>query len=145
MSPAREKRLLQIAVGIACLVPLVAGLMGVIFGPGWLRDVDQVPRDLDSHFRYLSGIFLGVGIGFFTCVPNIERHGQRFRLLGAFVVLGGLARLVSLASVGTPSPGHIFGLALELGVVPALMLWQTRLADRYRIGSRASPTSAVGK
>lgn len=140
MSPAREKRLLQAMVGLACLVPLVAGLMGVLYGPGWLRGVEIVPADLDSHFRYLSGIFLGVGIGFFTCIPAIERRGPRFRLLGGFVVLGGLARAWSLIAVGPPTGGHVFGLFMELGVVPALMLWQARVAERFaRREAKPSP------
>ncbi|WP_436423282.1 DUF4345 family protein [Enterococcus faecium] len=49
-------------------------------------------------------------------------------MLGALIVAGGCARVVSLASVGAPSAGHLFGLAMELGVVPLLMLWQARVA-----------------
>ena len=127
MNPAAETRLLQLLVAIACLVPLGAGSIGVLSGPGWLKGVAAVPADLDSHFRYLSGIFLGVGIGFASCVPAIARKGARFRLLAGFVILGGLARLLSLASVGSPSAGHVFGLAMELGVVPLLAGWQARV------------------
>lgn len=128
MKPQLETRILQLLVATACLVPLTAGSMGVLHGPGWLRGVDAVPADLDSHFRYLSGIFLGVGIGFATCVPDIRRKGPRLRMLGAFVVLGGLARLFSLVSVGAPSDGHLFGLVMELAVTPALVAWQARVA-----------------
>lgn len=149
MTLDREKRLLQGVVGIACLVPLSAGLWGVLFGPGWLRGVDIVPIDLDSHFRYVSGIFLGVGIGFFTCLRTIEARGDRFWLLGSLVVLGGLARLTSLVTVGQPSGGHIFGLTMELGVMPCLMAWQAGFAGRWaaaqRTGSSPGPTSALGK
>jgi uncharacterized BrkB/YihY/UPF0761 family membrane protein len=148
MTLDHEKRLLQVVVGIACLVPLSAGLSGVALGPGWLRGVDLVPVDLDSHFRYISGIFLGVGIGFMTCLRGIEARGDRFRLLGSLVVLGGLARLWSLITIGQPSNGHIFGLAMELGVVPCLMAWQAGFAGRWtrqRTGSSPGPTSALGK
>jgi hypothetical protein len=126
-----EKRLLQIVVAIACLVPLSTGGRSVLFGPGFLRGVTAVPVDLDSHFRYVSGIFLALGIAFATCVPGIERKGARFRLLGMMVVAGGLARLWSLATVGVPSQGHVFGLAMELGVVPLLMAWQWRVERRF--------------
>ena len=64
------------------------------------------------------------------CVPGIEEKGPRFRLLGAMVVCGGLARVVSLLAVGPPSKGHMFGFAMELGVVPLLMLWQPARALR---------------
>jgi hypothetical protein len=124
----REMRVLQGVVAIACLVPLIAGSRGVLLGPGWIHGVGTVPADLDSHFRYMSGIFLGVGLAFVTCIPDIAAKGPRFRLLGALVVVGGFARLASLIAVGPPSPGHIFGLSMELGVVPLLMLWQARIA-----------------
>lgn len=132
MSPGAEKRALQIAAGIACLVPLSMGAASILIGPSILSGIDDPPvRDLDSHFRYLSGIFLMVGIAFASCVPGIERKTARFRLLGAMVVLGGLARAVSAMEYGLPSDGHRFGLVMELGIVPVLMIWQSRVARRF--------------
>ncbi len=126
-----ERRLLQLAVAIACLVPLSVGGWSIIHGPHFLGRAAAIPTDLDSHFRYLSGIFVAVGLAFATCIPGIERKTARFRLLGSLIVCGGLARLVSLTAVGTPSLGHQFGLGIELGVVPLLMLWQARVAQRF--------------
>jgi hypothetical protein len=131
-----ELRALQALVAVACLVPLVTGAQGVWRGAAMLKGVPvPVPVDLDSHFRYLTGIFLAVGVAFASCVPGLEHKGPRFRLLGAMVVVGGLSRLDSLLTVGLPSVGHRFGLVMELGVVPLLMLWQWRLEKRQR-GSR---------
>lgn len=132
MNAPAEKRLLQAVVALACLVPLTAGGMGVLFGPRWLAGVDAAPADLDSHFRYLSGIFLGVGLAFASCVPAIENRGSRFRLLGAMVIAGGLARLLSLLSIGPPSTGHLLGLGMELAVMPLLLTWQAGVARRMR-------------
>ncbi|SDC10144.1 protein of unknown function [Sphingomonas sp. YR710] len=122
-----ERRALQLTVAIACLVPLTAGSQGIIRGVAYIRGTAVTP-DLDSHFRYLSGIFLMMGIGFVTTISRIETQGARFRLLGAMVVCGGLSRALSWALVGAPSGGHKFGLMMELGVVPILMLWQARVA-----------------
>lgn len=130
MRAATERRLLQGAAALACLVPLAMGLASVVEGPSVLRGVAAVPADLDSHFRYLSGLLLGIGLGFASCIPAIEKRGRRFRLLGAIVVLGGLGRLLSLPTAGLPSEGHLFGLLMELCVVPLLMLWQARVARR---------------
>lgn len=140
-----EKRLLQIVVAIACLVPLSVGGVSILHGPAFLGHPPVIPTDLDSHFRYISGIFFGVGIAFASCIPAIEIKGPRFRLLGALVVCGGLARVISLLSVGPPSKGHLFGLAMELGVVPLLMLWQAGFARRYRTASTFGPASTVGR
>jgi hypothetical protein len=140
-----EKRLLQIVVAVACLVPLSVGGQSILNGPSFLGHPPVIPTDLDSHFRYISGIFFGVGIAFATCIPDIEAKGPRFRLLGALVVCGGLARVVSLLSVGPPGKGHLFAFAMELGVVPLLMLWQAGFARRYRTAETAVPVSTVGK
>ena len=130
MSRLAERRLLQAAVALACLVPLSVGCESILSGPGFLGHPPVIPRDLDSHFRYISGIFFAVGLAFASCIPRIEHQGARFQLLGLLIIGGGLSRLVSLASVGVPSKGHVFGLAMELGVVPLLMLWQARVARR---------------
>nr|WP_272622211.1 DUF4345 domain-containing protein [Sphingomonas sp. QA11] len=118
-------------MAIACLVPLITGGQSILRGPGFLGHPPVIPTDLDSHFRYISGIFFAVGVAFATCVPEIEKKGPRFRLLGALVIAGGLSRLVSLIAVGVPSTGHLFGLTMELGVVPLLLLWQAGLAKRW--------------
>jgi hypothetical protein len=128
--PALERRALQAAVSLACLVPLTFGTIGILRGAEWLTHGTAAP-DLDSHFRYLSGLFLMLGIGFASCIPRIEVMGPRLRLLGAMVILGGLARALSLAAVGPPSRGHIAGLVMELAVVPLLLLWQASVARRF--------------
>ena len=127
-----ERRILQIVIAVSCTVPLTVGGIGIVEGASWLRGVGNTPPiDLDSHFRYLSGIFLALGVGFASCIPKVEIRMPRIRLLSFMVMAGGLARAWSLMNVGVPSQGHIWGLCMELGVVPVLMLWQARLARRY--------------
>jgi hypothetical protein len=124
-----ERRLLQAAMALGCVVPLLAGGAGMIQGPTFLSGVGTgVPADLDSHFRYLSGLLFAIGIAFATCIPGIERKTSRFRLLAIIVFVGGLGRLLGLVSSGIPGTGHVFGLAMELVTVPLLVLWQARVA-----------------
>jgi hypothetical protein len=130
MTRSIEKRVLQAVVAAACLLPLIVGGQGVLHGPAPFGHLTDVPRDLDSHFRYISGIFFATGLGFLSCIPAIERKGARFRLLGGLIVVGGLSRLVSLIAVGVPSKGHVLGLGMETIIVPLLMLWQWNLARR---------------
>lgn len=130
-----ERRLLQGIVAVACLLPLLVGGSGIVHGPAAFGLHGDVPRDLDSHFRYISGIFFATGIGFASCIPHIERKGARFRLLGGLVVVGGVSRGVSLLAVGAPSTGHLLGLAMETVVVPLLMLWQWRLVRASTIAA----------
>lgn len=137
MKVETERRALQAAVAAACVVPLLAGLAGAIEGATMVRGMADraVLPDLDSHMRYLSGLLLGIGIAFASCIPRIERAGPTMRLLGAIVVVGGLARASSYLAVGVPGLEHRLALAMELGAVPLLVLWQWRLERRWARGS----------
>ncbi len=130
MNPQSEKRCLQATVALLAAVPVLAGFEGVLTGPGFLRAQAPWPADLDSHLRFLSGVFVAVGIAWYSCIPDIEQKTERFRLLAALTFCGGLGRFASLMAAGPPTTGHRYGLVAELLIVPALVLWQTRIAKR---------------
>jgi hypothetical protein len=124
-----ERRLLQIAVAVGSLVPIIAGAAGMVSGLAMVAV--NGAASADSHFRYLSGLLLGIGIAFATTIPGIERHTTRFRVLTGIVVVGGAGRLMSLLLRGAPDAAMLAALAMELVVTPALALWQARVAGRY--------------
>lgn len=120
-------RMLQVAVAILSLIPIGAGLAGAIFGIGVFGPASSLGYDADSTGRYLSGLLLAIGLGFWATVPRIEAQGVRFRLLTLLVFTGGLARLSGLFLVGLPSIAMLGGLVMELLVTPGLALWRERL------------------
>ncbi len=122
-----ERRLLQMAMILAGAVPVAGGLLGAVEGA---RAFGAWPgAAADSHMRYLSGLLLALGLVYWTCVPGVERRGGVVRVLTVLVVAGGLARLAGALFVA--DPGSIrWTLAMELGVAPALWLWQARIAGR---------------
>ena len=131
MTPRLERRLLQTTVALASLVPLAMGGLSVLRGADVLKGMDPpFPVDLDSHYRYLSGLLLGIGLVFAASIPRIEKRRAVFLTLGAVILVGGLARLWSLIDAGAPSAGHRFGLAMELIATPLIVLWQSRIARR---------------
>ena len=134
MTPETERRLLQAAVALGCLSPFWFGLRGMIEGPAMLAGVEpgQPAPDLLSHYPYLSGLFVGLGLVLLSCLPRIEARTARFRWACAALVAGGLARAFGLAMGDGPSLGHKLALAAELGLVPLLVFWQTRVARRFR-------------
>ena len=132
------KRALQIVVAVLAATPVLVGIEGILSGPEFLHAIRPWPVDLDSHFRFLSGFFLAIGIAWYSCIPGIETKTERFRLLAACTFTGGLARLVSLILVGAPSAGHIAGLCIELLAVPALVWWQGRVANNAIDKARAA-------
>ncbi|MET0314619.1 MAG: DUF4345 domain-containing protein [Hansschlegelia sp.] len=134
MSPDAERQAFRVAVAIAGLVPASAGLAGIVTGAGFL---DAGGQALDSHVRYLSGLLLGTGLAFWATLRRPERYGARYRLLTAIVALGGLARLYGVVVGDAPPAPMLFGLVMELGVTPALCLWQARLARRLSVNVSA--------
>lgn len=125
--------LFRVTVFCLALIPLSAGLAGVLLGtefPGFMAEAGNA--DAPSHFRFLSGIFLAMGVAYWSCAFNLgsAKWGEplpRFRLLCVLTISGGLARLLSLVTDGLPSTGHLVGLGMELIVVPLLLLWSFHL------------------
>jgi cation transporter-like permease len=129
-----EKRMatrgLQAVVAVGSLVPIAAGAAGILFGSAPFGDPAGSSADFESHFRYLSGLLLGIGLAYLSAVPDIERRRNRFLLLGSLVVVGGLARLFSVLASGSASPAVLAALTMELLVTPALTFWQWRISAR---------------
>lgn len=124
-------RLLQVVIGVLALVPILAGLGGMISGVGLTGSaVDLAGRATDSQYRYLSGLLFAIGLGFWSTVPRLPRRTNRFRLLTALVLAGGLGRLVGVVEHGAPPPAMLFGLGMELVVTPLLCCLQALVARR---------------
>jgi len=118
-----ERRALQISIAIAALLPVGAGLWGIAqsASPGMWDD---------NHHRYLSGLLLAIGLGYWSAVPMIEKMATRLRLLTALVAIGGLARLSGLVLGDMPTLPVASALAMELLAAPLLCLWQARITSR---------------
>jgi hypothetical protein len=127
---SKEKRALQVVVAVCSLVPIAGGAGGMLLGPAFFENPMTDSPDLDGHFRYLSGLLLGIGLAYLLAVPGIERQRKRFLLLGGIVVLGGCGRLLSMVTTGATSPIMIGALAMELLVTPVITLWQVRISRR---------------
>jgi len=127
-----ERRGLQVSIAVAASLPVVSGLWAITHTPsgdGWTG----------NHHRYLSGLLLAIGFGYWSAVPRIETMAGRLRLLTAVVVIGGLARLAGLALGDAPTPPVMAALAMELGVAPLLCLWQSCVIARSGPDSQGLP------
>jgi hypothetical protein len=123
-----SRRLLQIAVAVAGLVPVSAGALGAI-RPELLHLTGK--GHALTHVSYLSGLLLALGLSFWSLIPTIERQGVAARLLTGLVVLGGLARALTAVRLGAWDLQVVLPLIMELGVTPALCLWQGRVARAF--------------
>ena len=122
-----ERRLLQISVAIAGLAPVAGGLAGVFGGAAALGE--QAHSPFDSHFRYLSGLLVGLGVAYWSTIPDIERQEARISLVTLIVVTGGFFRALGLLASGSPGWPMRAALVVELVGAPLLYLWQRRIAQ----------------
>ena len=93
---------------------------------------DVISPTGDSHYRYLSGLLLAIGLGFWSTIAGIEGKTARFRILTAIVVAGGCCRVVALATHPRPATVMLLAAVMEVAITPLLCLWQSRIASRFR-------------
>jgi Flp pilus assembly protein TadB len=122
-----ERKLLQVAVALAGLVGVGFGLAGVASGIASLDVIDD--GAIDSSLRFFRGMQLAVGIIYWSCIPDIEKHGERMSLVTFILVCGAAARLIGVIGHGVASLGILISLLAGLILVPLLWLWQRHVAD----------------
>src|ERR1043166_6246660 len=98
MQVSTERRLLQLLVALAGLVPVMAGLMGALSGGAFFELAGAAAAQ--SHGTYLSGLLLGIGLAFWSCIPVIEHKEARFFVLTGIVVIGGVSRAFFAIALG---------------------------------------------
>lgn len=122
-------------VVIWALLPLLTGLMDIVVGPSAWRNIgvdigDSAFGDsvLDSQIRFVGTVWFGYGVLLLVCLKDLTKYAAI--LQGAFfiVFLGGLARVLSIISVGMPASSMgsgfiVFALVIELIIMPLLMFW----------------------
>lgn len=125
------KRGLQIALAILSFIPLTFGVLGLVYGVGRFIAPEPATASLDSQYRFLSAVYLGVGLLIWRIIPSIEKHGWIVSTVVAAIFAGGLSRLYSAHLYGAAPPAMIAATVLELGS-PLLILWQRAVAKSAR-------------
>jgi hypothetical protein len=123
-------RALQTCTAAMACIPLVTGVLTLMGVDDPLYRASALPRDalLDSSLRFFGGVWLALGLAMAWLVPRIGREGPLFATLWGAVFVGGIGRLVSMASVGVPPWPFVALTAFELLAGPAFVAWQRRVA-----------------
>jgi hypothetical protein len=129
------RRRLQVTLGALSVIPLLSGLAGMLVGAKSLPgDNSRLDASADSEYRFVNAFWFATAPAIWVAIPRIEQRTGFVRRLTAVVFVGGLARLVSWRTAGRPHFAFIAATALELVGVPAVMVWQSRVA---RLAGRA--------
>src|SRR5215207_5171263 len=121
-----QRTALQVCLVLVALIVLGTGVLGMLGVLNPLYGAIDLPREplLDTNMRFYSGIWLAVGIAILATVRTFEDHLGMYRLIWAMFFVGGVGRMMSLITMGTP-PFLIVGLMiLELSGAPLLAYWQ---------------------
>jgi hypothetical protein len=121
------KRGLQLTLAILSMIPILVGIMGIVLGTSRWLPANLITPKFDSHYRYIAGYYVSLGILGLWMIPRIEKHRGLFRIICASVFMGGIGRVVSIFQVGLPGSMALFFTAFEL-CFPVLLFWQAKVA-----------------
>jgi hypothetical protein len=121
------KRGLQLTLAILSMIPISVGIMGIVLGTSRWLPADIITPEFDSHYRYIAGYYVSLGMLGLWMIPRVEKHRSLFQIICASVFIGGIGRVVSIVQVGLPGSMALFFTAFEL-CFPLLLFWQAKLS-----------------
>jgi hypothetical protein len=128
-----QRKLLQTAIACAGLIGVGFGLAGVVFGTALVDFFDD--GSVDSSVRFYKGMLLAIGLIYWSCIPEIERRGERISLVTLILVCGAASRLMAVMGHGVANLGVLLSLVVGLVLVPLLWLWQRHVAQAAQRGA----------
>src|SRR5689334_21897461 len=113
---------LQILLGLVALICLLGGANLLIKGTGsFLPETTTSSQPLDNLFRFLSGIYFGLGFLMGWVVLHFHEVGSLIYFIGFVVVCSGLGRLYSRTKVGSAGKYFdyimVFEILLGIGII----------------------------
>jgi hypothetical protein len=122
---------LQLLNGFLALLTIFLGGSSLLLGidnPIYSDGLPELPV-LDSNLRFFGGMGVGLGLALLWLIPAIEKHTTLFRVIWLCALAGGIGRMISVATVGTPPTSILIFTAIEVPGVPLLIYWQSKVAD----------------
>jgi hypothetical protein len=126
-------RALLLVLRLSAMACVAAASTHVLLGVGAERLLDpSLPAaierlaTLDSQNRFYGAAFAIYGVLLWLCATDLPRYAGVLRALLAVFFVAGLARVLSVAIVGWPSPAVVALGVIELVAPPLLHAWLSR-------------------
>ena len=115
---------LQLVLGLVSLICLGGGINLLLRGTMFFLPESLPPqRTLDNIFRFLSGIYFGLGFFLAWVVFHLQELNSLIYYIGSVLVFAGLGRMYSRIKVGSAGRQYDFFMILEvsLGILVILL------------------------
>jgi hypothetical protein len=120
-------RTTQVLVGIVGVAVVGIALAHLILGGAAVIGGSALNATAEGEHRFFAALFLCYGLAFLWCVPDVGSKRRPLTVLAATFLLGGLARLVSIAISGPPNAFYSAMLVVELALPLVLFFLASRL------------------
>jgi hypothetical protein len=111
-------KVLLILFGGVCVAIAAAH---IALGPRAIVGGVPVNATMDGEDRFFATLFMGFGVGLIWCARELEARRTMLNGLLLFFWLGGFARALSWATVGTPHP--LFQVLTAVELLLPLLIW----------------------
>lgn len=105
-SATAATRTIQVILVMLCLIAGLAATRNMLEGVAVVQPAGvAVSPDVDDVYRYLSGLYLGLGVISLWIAFTIERHDTLIYLVALTCLLGGSGRVISRSPRARPPRG----------------------------------------
>lgn len=125
------RRALQLMLFLFGAVCSLFAFAHIAIGPAAIPGGVVTNAVMDSEDRFYATLFLGFGLAVIWCARDLDAGKKPLGALLVVFFAGGIARLISLAIVGSPGGLFLFLGALELMLPP--IFWWWLVATRARL------------
>ena len=122
------KKSLQVFLGLFGITATFIASLHIVLGPSAIPGSIPVNATMDSEDRFYATLFAAYGVALLWCIKNIERKSMVVYFLALTFLVGGLARLVSMAAVGLPNAFFTVMTMLELLIPFVMAFMQSRIS-----------------
>lgn len=117
--------IMQILLGILTFICIAGGLNLLIKGTTSFLPANTPPQPvLDNLFRFMSGIYFGLGIMMAWVTSHINEVGHLIYFIGIVVICSGLGRLYSRMKMGSAGNYLFIVMLIEFALGVLIMLLQ---------------------